>query len=62
MNPIEIQKYLRGIEYPISRDKIISQAEASGAPEDILGWIKKLPPRDYRSPIDVTKELSLVGS
>ncbi len=35
-NPIEIQKYLSGVEYPASKDDIVATAEREGASGDAL--------------------------
>ena len=36
VNPIELQKYLKGVDYPASRDDLVSAAQSNGAPEEIV--------------------------
>ena len=57
-NPIEVQRYLGGIDYPASKQTIIETAEDSGAGDDVLEALERLPERDYDDPTDVSSELS----
>ena len=36
VNPIELQRYLKGAEYPASKQDLIALAEQNGAPMEIL--------------------------
>lgn len=57
-NPIQVQKYLGGIDYPASRDDIVRTAEKSDAPDDILETLRNLPERDYDGPTAVSEAVS----
>jgi hypothetical protein len=57
-SPIDIQKALGGIDYPVSRDNLVKHAESSGASGEVLETLKGLPDREYDSPTDVNKEAS----
>ena len=57
-NPIEVQRYLGGIDYPASKREIIETAEDSGAGDDVLEALERLPERDYDDPTEVSSELS----
>jgi hypothetical protein len=57
-NPIEVQRYLGGIDYPASKQTIIETAEDSGAGDDVLEALERLPERDYDDPTEVSSELS----
>ena len=35
-NPIEAQKYLKGVEYPASKEELIRVAESNGAPQEMI--------------------------
>lgn len=51
-NPIQIQKFLSGIDYPASKDTIVSTAEKEGADDDVLNALKQIPDQEYDAPTD----------
>jgi hypothetical protein len=57
-NPIEVQKHLKGMEYPASRDELVQAAEDNDAPEDIVDALRGLPEQEYDGPDDVMEALS----
>jgi len=57
-NPIEVQRYLGGIDYPASKQTIIETAEDSGAGDDVLEALERLPERNYDDPTEVSSALS----
>jgi hypothetical protein len=58
INPIELQKYLKGVEYPASKDDIIKAAEDNGADDEILDALRNASESSFEKPTDVTKALS----
>ncbi|MGN7191911.1 MULTISPECIES: DUF2795 domain-containing protein [unclassified Curtobacterium] len=60
-NPIQVQKYLSGIDYPASKDDIVSKAEQEGADGDVLDALKNIPDGDYDAPTAVSKAVSDAG-
>lgn len=57
INPVQIQKYLTGINYPVSKDTLIEKAKLNGAGEDIINKLKGFADRDYKNPSDIAQEL-----
>ncbi|WP_420369546.1 DUF2795 domain-containing protein [Curtobacterium sp. L1-20] len=57
-NPIQIQKYLSGIDYPASKDDIVSKAKGEGADDDVLEALGNIPDGDYDAPTAVSKAIS----
>lgn len=57
-NPIEIQKYLSGIDYPASKDDIVATAEREGATGDALDALKNIPDGEYDAPTAVSSAVS----
>ena len=55
-SPIEIQKALGGIDYPVSKENLIKHAEKSGADDSVMDTLNNLPDREYDSPTDVNKD------
>jgi hypothetical protein len=57
VNPIELQKYLKGMNYPASKDDLIEHAEEQGADDEILDLLEQIPDEEYDAPTDVNKAL-----
>ncbi|MDM7892891.1 DUF2795 domain-containing protein [Curtobacterium caseinilyticum] len=60
-NPIQVQKYLSGIDYPASKEDIVSTAKQESAPDDVLEALGNIPDGDYDAPTAVTKAVSDAG-
>jgi hypothetical protein len=57
-NPVQIQKYLSGVDYPVTKEQLLEKARDNGAGEDVLAALEKLPERDYNGPNAVSAEVS----
>ncbi|WXF91534.1 DUF2795 domain-containing protein [Curtobacterium flaccumfaciens pv. flaccumfaciens] len=60
-NPIQVQKYLSGIDYPASKDDVVSTAEQEGAPDDVLEALRVIPDGEYDAPTAVSSAVSDAG-
>lgn len=56
-NPIQLQKFLGGMDYPAKKDDLVKHAKAKGADEDVLFTLERLPEREYEGPAGVAKEV-----
>ena len=54
-NPIELQKHLSGIDYPASKEDLVSHAREENAPDEVMDTLQRLPERDYDGPTAVTE-------
>ena len=57
-NPIQVQKFLGGIDYPATRDELVAKAKDSGADADVVKALEGLPESDYDSPTAVSSAIS----
>lgn len=57
IKPSQIQKFLKGIEYPASKDALLQHAKTRGADENACTFLKQLPDDDYQTPADVSQAL-----
>ncbi len=57
VNPVQVQKFLGGIDYPASKQDLLKTAKNQGADENVMNTLKKLPDRKYDGPTDVTKAI-----
>ena len=57
-NPIQMQKYLSGVDYPASREDLVEHARSQGADEEVLRKLDAMPDRTYDGPNAVSAEFS----
>ena len=48
-NPVEVQKHLKGADYPASGEELASLAESNNAPEELVEELRSLR-EDSRAP------------
>jgi hypothetical protein len=51
----EVEKFLKGVNFPASKDDLVKKARSSGAPEDVIDMLESLSDKKFNSPIDVMK-------
>lgn len=57
VNPIQMQKHLRGIDYPASRNELVKRAKQQGADNESLKTLRSLPRDTFNSPNDVSEAM-----
>jgi hypothetical protein len=50
VSPIQLQKHLKGMDYPAGKDELVSHAESHGAPDEVLQALRNIPDRQYDGP------------
>ncbi|WP_420473715.1 DUF4142 domain-containing protein [Noviherbaspirillum sp. ST9] len=55
VNPIQIQKFLKGVDYPASKQALIDNAKNMGADENVCASLEQLPDEDFQTPADVSQ-------
>jgi len=53
--PFAIEKFLKGIDFPCSKQDLIDHAENNNAPQDVISTLNSLPDQDFSSVNDVMK-------
>ena len=53
----EVQKYLQDIEYPASKEDILSNAKSKGAPQGLIDRINTLNQDSFSEPQEVSNAL-----
>ena len=56
-NPDDAPRYLEGVEYPASKEDLISAAENNDAPEGLVGMLGSLSRPEYSGPEQVVEDL-----
>lgn len=54
-SPANVQKYLRDVGYPATKDDLLAQAKRNDAPEEIIDTISRIPQDQFGGPQDVMK-------
>lgn len=57
-----VRQVLRGLTYPAEKWRIVTQADLYGADAGTRAALHGLPPREYRSPADITAALNGNGA
>jgi len=57
VTPIQVQLYLKGVDYPAGKSELLARAQAAGAETPVLETLTQLPAQCYRSPIEVSRAL-----
>ena len=55
VNPIQLQRFLGGIDYPTDKENLVRHARSHGADEDVLRTLRELPMERFNSPNDVSE-------
>jgi hypothetical protein len=57
VNPIQLQKYLKGVDYPARKEDLLAAAREQGADDDVLNTLEGLSRDEFNSPNDVSEAL-----
>ncbi len=55
VNPIQVQKFLGGVDYPIGKRELIDHAKSQGADEEVISTLEQIPFDELNSPNDVSE-------
>jgi hypothetical protein len=57
VNPIQVQKYLSGINYPADKKTIVETAQKEGADGEVVDALQRMPGDHFNSPNDVSEAI-----
>ena len=60
VNPIQLQKFLKGVDYPATKEDLLESAERNGADEDVRTTLEQLPDEEYETPADVSQAVGKI--
>ena len=61
INPIQLQKYLKGMNYPARKADLLKRAEQNGADDQVRSTLEQLPDQEFDSAADVSKAIGAVN-
>lgn len=54
----EVEKYIKGIDFPCDKDDLLQHARDNDAPDEVLDLMEQFPDQEFKSPIDVSRGIS----
>jgi hypothetical protein len=61
VNPIELQKHLKGMDYPADKQALVQHAKKHGADKELCSVLDRLPDdEEFETPADVNKAIAKV--
>ncbi len=57
VNPIQLQKSLKGVKYPASKADLLRAGKDNNADDNIRSALEKLPDEKFNRPSDVSKAI-----
>ena len=57
-NPIEMQKYLKGMDYPASKDDLVAKAQENDAPDEVVQQLQGMSKDSFDGPNAVVQAVS----
>jgi hypothetical protein len=55
---VRVQKFLRGIQYPATKQQLMDQACGNQADANALATLRDIPEREYGSPDEVSRAVA----
>lgn len=56
-NPVEVEKSLKGIDFPAKKQDLVNHAKQHGADQEVIQTIQDLPRNEFHTAADVTKAI-----
>jgi uncharacterized membrane protein YgcG len=60
-SPIEVQKALKGMDYPAKKKDLIEKARENDASKEVMQVLENLPEKEFENAVDVSKEFGEGG-
>jgi hypothetical protein len=57
VSPAQVEKSIKGIRFPASKQDLVQQAESNNANEDVLNILENVPDKQFNSPVDISKAI-----
>jgi hypothetical protein len=55
--PVQVQKYLKGMDYPATKQQLIEHAKQHEATDDVITMLEEMKGNKFNTPADVSKGL-----
>ncbi|MFF3857152.1 DUF2795 domain-containing protein [Micromonospora sp. NPDC002575] len=58
---VELQEYLAGLDYPVSREDLVRWGQENGASTEVLRMLHALPAEEFSTPAELTEALGTLA-
>lgn len=58
---VQLQEYLAGLDYPVSREDLIRWAQENGASTELLQMLRALPAEQFNDPAELHESLATLA-
>lgn len=58
INPVQLQKHLKGVDYPARKQDLIDHVREKGADAEAISALDQLPDREFKNPIEVSQAIA----
>lgn len=60
VNPVQVQKFLKDVDYPCSKGELLRAAEDQGADEKVMDTLRRIPMDNFNSPNDIAEGIGRI--
>lgn len=57
VNPIQVQRFLKGLDYPASKQEVINYAEKHGADQRVIETLERMEDQTFDMPADISQAI-----
>ena len=57
VNPVQVQKFLKDVNYPVNKQELMGHAKDHGADDRVMNFLERIPERQYNGPNAVSQEI-----
>ncbi|EEP71465.1 hypothetical protein MCAG_01792 [Micromonospora sp. ATCC 39149] len=58
---LQLQEYVAGLDYPVSREDLVRWGQENGASTEVLQMLRALPAEEFSSPAQLAEALSTLA-
>ncbi|MBM0237038.1 DUF2795 domain-containing protein [Micromonospora sp. ATA32] len=58
---VQLQEYLAGLDYPVSREDLVRWGQENGASTEVLQMLRALPVEQFDSPAELSESLNALA-
>ncbi|PWU49527.1 hypothetical protein DLE60_16015 [Micromonospora globispora] len=58
---VQLQEYLAGLDYPVSKEDLVRWGQENGASTELLQMLKALPVEQFDSPAELSQALNTLA-
>jgi hypothetical protein len=60
VNPIQVQKFLKGMDYPANKQAVLEHAKQNGADDNVCSTLERLPEEEFTTPAEVSQAIGTI--